>query len=64
MDRIKAEFQEKIWQDFWLTAVEGQPAADVAKRIGLSPGAIYVAKSRVLVRLKDEVETLRQQEKS
>lgn len=62
MDRIKAEFQEKTWQAFWLTAVEGQGAADVARRIGLSPGAIYVAKSRVLARLKDEVETLRQQE--
>jgi RNA polymerase sigma-70 factor (ECF subfamily) len=64
MDRIKAEFQEKTWQAFWLTAVEGQAAADVGRRVGLSPGAIYVAKSRVLARLKDEVETLRQQEES
>jgi len=62
MDRIKPEFQDKTWQAFWLTAVEGQPAADVSRRISLSPGAIYVAKSRVLARLKDEVETLRQQE--
>jgi len=62
MDRIKAEFQDKTWQAFWLTAVEGQPAADVSRRISLSPGAIYVAKSRVLARLKDGVETLRQQE--
>ena len=64
MDRIKAEFQDKTWQAFWLTAVEGQAAADVGRRVGLSPGAIYVAKSRVLARLKEEVETLRQQEES
>jgi RNA polymerase sigma factor (sigma-70 family) len=64
MDRVKPEFQEKTWRAFWLTAVEGASAADVANRIGLSPGAIYVAKSRVLARLKDEVEVLRQQEEA
>jgi RNA polymerase sigma factor (sigma-70 family) len=62
MDRIKQEFQENTWQAFWLTAVEGLAAADVAKRVGISPGAIYVAKSRVLARLKEEVEAMRQQE--
>ncbi|HZN35968.1 MAG TPA: sigma-70 family RNA polymerase sigma factor [Pirellulaceae bacterium] len=62
MDRIKGEFQDKTWQAFWLMAVEGQSAAEVGRRVGLSPGAIYVAKSRVLARLKDEVEALRQQE--
>ncbi len=64
MDRVKAEFQDKTWQAFWLTAVEGQSAADVGRRVGLSPGAVYVAKSRVLARLKEEVEALRQQEES
>jgi hypothetical protein len=34
----------------------------VAQRVGISPGAIYVAKSRVLARLKEEVEAMRQQE--
>lgn len=62
MDRVKSEFQETTWRAFWLTAVEGIAAADAARQVGLSPGAIYVAKSRVLARLKEEVETLRQQE--
>ena len=62
MQRIKPEFQENTWRAFWLTAVEGKAAADVAKQVGISPGAIYVAKSRVLARLKEEVETLKQQE--
>lgn len=64
MDRIKKEFQENTWQAFWLTAVEGLQAAEVAKRVGISSGAIYVAKSRVLARLKEEVESLRQQEEN
>lgn len=64
MDRVKGEFQENTWRAFWLTAVEGVAAAEAAKQIGLSPGAIYVAKSRVLARLKDEVEAMRQQEEA
>jgi RNA polymerase sigma factor (sigma-70 family) len=62
MEQIKGEFQENTWRAFWLTSVEGTSAAEVSKQLGLSPGAIYVAKSRVLARLKEVVETLRQQE--
>src|SRR5579872_4646122 len=62
MERVKTEFQESTWRAFWLTAVEGLAAADVAKEVGLSAGAIYVAKSRVLARLKEEVEAMRRQE--
>jgi RNA polymerase sigma-70 factor (ECF subfamily) len=62
MDRVKGEFQENTWRAFWLTAVESVPVADAARQLGMSPGAIYVAKSRVLARLKDEVEAMRQQE--
>jgi RNA polymerase sigma factor (sigma-70 family) len=62
MERVRHEFQENTWRGFWLTAVEGLAAADVAKQVGISAGAIYVAKSRVLARLKEEVEAMRQQE--
>ncbi len=62
MDRIKGEFQEKTWQAFWLTAVEGVAAGEAARRVNLSPGAVYVAKSRVLARLKLEVQALQHEE--
>lgn len=64
MEQIKSEFQVNTWRAFWLTSVEGASAAEVSKQLGLSPGAIYVAKSRVLARLKEAVETIRQQEDS
>ncbi len=64
MDRIQKEFQASTWQAFWRTAVEGVGAPDVASQLRMSPGAIYVAKSRVLARLKEEVDALRQQEES
>ena len=62
MDRIKGEFQETSWKAFSMTAVEGIPAAEVAEQVNLSPGAIYVAKSRILARLKEEVESMQQEE--
>jgi len=64
MDHIKSEFQEKTWQAFWFTAVDGISAQEAAKQLHMSSGAVYVAKSRVLARLKDEVEALRQQEEA
>jgi RNA polymerase sigma factor (sigma-70 family) len=64
MERVKGEFQESTWRAFWLTAVEGVAAADAARQVGISAGAVYVAKSRVLARLKEEVESMRQQEES
>lgn len=64
MERVKSEFQENTWQAFWLTAVDGIPAGDAAQQLGMSPGAVYVAKSRVLARLKHEVEQMRKQEEN
>jgi RNA polymerase sigma-70 factor (ECF subfamily) len=64
MERVKNEFQETTWRAFWLTAVEGVAAADAARQVGISPGATYVAKSRVLARIKEEVAAIEQQEES
>jgi RNA polymerase sigma-70 factor (ECF subfamily) len=62
MDRIRGEFQEKTWRAFWLTAVDGVGAAEAGRQVGISPGAVYVAKSRVLARLKEEVDVIERQE--
>src|SRR5262245_38942718 len=52
MERVKQEFQPSTWQAFWKTAVEGLPAAEAGKDLSMSPGAVYVAKSRVISRLR------------
>jgi RNA polymerase sigma factor (sigma-70 family) len=52
---IQSEFQPKTWQAFLRTAVQSCSVADVACELGLSPGAIYIARSRVLARLKARV---------
>lgn len=52
---IQCEFEPRTWQAFWRTAVEGQAAALVGEELGMTAGAVRVAKSRVLRRLRDEL---------
>jgi len=58
LELMRTDFQEPTWRAFWHTTVEGRPAADVAKELGLSTNAVYLAKSRVLRRLREEFEGL------
>jgi RNA polymerase sigma factor (sigma-70 family) len=55
-ERIRCEFEEKTWQAFWQTSVDDRETADVAESLGMSVGAVYIARSRVLARLRREVE--------
>jgi RNA polymerase sigma-70 factor (ECF subfamily) len=55
LESIRGEFQEHTWQAFWGVAVEGRLAADVADELSMQPGAVRVAKSRVLLRLRREL---------
>jgi RNA polymerase sigma-70 factor (ECF subfamily) len=54
-EQVRREFEEKTWQAFWQTAVEDKSGGEVAKALGLSVGAVYIARSRVLSRLKQRV---------
>jgi RNA polymerase sigma-70 factor (ECF subfamily) len=52
---IRDEFEERTWTAFWRTTAEGQAAKDVAADLSMTPGAVRVAKSRVLHRLREEL---------
>jgi RNA polymerase sigma-70 factor (ECF subfamily) len=55
LDLIRGEFEPRTWQAFWLSTVEGLAAKDVGAELEMSPGAVRVAKSRVLRRLREEL---------
>jgi RNA polymerase sigma-70 factor (ECF subfamily) len=57
-EQVRPSFEETTWQAFWQTAVEDQPAKRVAARLRISVGALYIARSRVLSRLKSQVQAL------
>ena len=52
---IKAEFQERTWLAFWRVVVEGCTPQAAAQELDMSPGAVRVAKCRVLHRLRGEL---------
>lgn len=54
LDVVRAEFEERSWQAFWLATVDGRAPAEVAEELGMSRTAVYIAKSRILRRLRDQ----------
>jgi RNA polymerase sigma-70 factor (ECF subfamily) len=62
MERVRGEVQPATWQAFWQTAVEGRGAREAGTALGMTAGAVYVARSRVLARLKEEVHRLQEQD--
>ena len=57
--RVKARVKPRTWQAFWRTAVANEPAREVARSLGISVAAVYMAKSRVLTKVREEGAKLR-----
>ena len=55
LESIRGEFHERTWQAFWRVAVDGRTAVDVGSDLDMKPGAVRVAKSRILLRLRREL---------
>ena len=53
--RVKVEFRDSTWQSFWRTVALGEEIETVARDLGVSSGAIYIARSRVTARIKREI---------
>ena len=58
-ESVRSNFSEATWQAFQQTAVDGKSGQEVAQALGISVAAVYLAKSRVMVKLKAEVTRLK-----
>jgi RNA polymerase sigma-70 factor (ECF subfamily) len=58
LELMQREFEEKTWRACLETAVRQRKAADVAQELGMTPAAVYQARSRVLRRLREEFQEL------
>jgi RNA polymerase sigma-70 factor (ECF subfamily) len=52
---MSADFEPATWQACWETVVMGRPAAEVAAELGITPNAVYLARARVLARLREDL---------
>jgi RNA polymerase sigma-70 factor (ECF subfamily) len=52
---IEPEFKPPTWRAFRLLVLDGQEPETVAAELGLSVNAVFIAKSRVLRRLREEL---------
>jgi RNA polymerase sigma factor (sigma-70 family) len=54
-ERVRGTVRDATWQAFWMTSIEERTPEAVASILGLTTGAVYIARSRVLCRLQAEV---------
>ncbi len=57
-DEVRNELHPATWDAFWMTAVEGLAACEVASRTGRSIGAVYVARCRVMQKIQAKIQQL------
>ena len=57
-EQIRDQFNQTTWLAFEKAAVENRKSTDVAEELGISVGSVYVAKSRVLQKLKQKISSV------
>ena len=58
LELMQTDFEPATWKAFWEHRVAGRPAAEVAAELDISVNAVYLATSRVLRRLRQELDGL------
>jgi RNA polymerase sigma-70 factor (ECF subfamily) len=54
-ERVRGTVTQTTWQAFWQTSIEARPIAEVAESLGMTVGSAYIARSRVMAKLREEV---------
>jgi RNA polymerase sigma-70 factor (ECF subfamily) len=55
LEQLRGDFEERTWQAFCRTVLDGRSPASLTAELGMTGPAIRQAKARVLRRLKEEV---------
>lgn len=53
--QVRRRTGEVNWMAFWKTMIDGRSIAEVAHELGISEGAVYVARCRILKRVRELV---------
>ena len=57
-DSVRLQVQERTWNAFWSTLVEGRSPTEVGSDLNMTPAAVRLAKARVLARMKRQIQIL------
>jgi RNA polymerase sigma factor (sigma-70 family) len=59
--QVQGRVHDWTWQAFWQTTVKAASAREVAGRLNMTVAAVYLAKSRVMAQLKEQIKLLREE---
>jgi RNA polymerase sigma-70 factor (ECF subfamily) len=54
LDMARRDFEDTTWQGFWRVVIDGRRVAEVAAELNVSANVVYIAKARVLAKLREE----------
>ncbi len=55
LEVVRPDFSAETWTAFTHFVLEGVPAAEVARELGITANAVYLARNRVLTRVRAEI---------
>jgi len=58
MARVQLRVQDRTWDAFRMTALESVPGAEAAAALSMTPGAVYVARSKVQKMIQEEIQEI------
>lgn len=58
VDQIRDEFTPATWKAFWRTSIDGIAPKEAAAELGLTVGAVYIARTRVMARVRRVINRL------
>jgi RNA polymerase sigma factor (sigma-70 family) len=61
-EQVRRQVKQQTWRAFWLSGVQERPIAEVAAQLEMTVGSVYIARSRVMVRLQTAVRQVQENE--
>jgi RNA polymerase sigma-70 factor (ECF subfamily) len=54
-EQVRHEFLATSWAAFWATTIEHRAVEDVARELQVSPGSIYMSRSRIMASIRKKI---------
>ncbi len=62
-EQVREQVRETTWKAFWQTTVGDRRIETVAAELGMTIGSVYIARSRVMARLREAVQRFQEDSK-